>query len=291
MLTKYIISALGTKNDKFVECPPAALDWHTRRWRLIQEILTTDPDIVCLQEVDHFNLLQRALGSVGYAGHFTPKPDSPCLYLPDNNGPDGCAIFYRTDRFRAVGEVLSHTLKVWEVASNQVALALRLEDRLADGKSIAVATTHLKARQGALLSTLRNEQGKDLMAWLERSMNGDGGPTPILLTGDFNADPNEPVYATVTSGVKSSSLPRLSSAYPHGAEAEDDDDFTTWKIRETGEQKYVLDYIFHSEGLEVEAVLQMPSEADVGPARLPSLRFPSDHLSLVADFSHSTSSD
>ena len=58
--------------------------------------------MVRLQEVDHMAFLERALGSVGYCGHFSPKPDSPCLYLPHNNGPDGCAIFYRKDKFSLV---------------------------------------------------------------------------------------------------------------------------------------------------------------------------------------------
>ena len=26
---------------------------------------------------------------------FVPKPDSPCIYMEGNTGPDGCAIFYR----------------------------------------------------------------------------------------------------------------------------------------------------------------------------------------------------
>ena len=60
--------AIGTKNDKFVRCEPSALDWNTRRWRLIEEIIRYDPDIICLQEVDHFKLLELALGSLGYNG-------------------------------------------------------------------------------------------------------------------------------------------------------------------------------------------------------------------------------
>ena len=34
-------------------------------------------------------------------------------------------------------------------------------------EEFCVATTHLKARNGALLSTLRNEQGKDIVDFLE----------------------------------------------------------------------------------------------------------------------------
>jgi len=111
-----------------------------------------------------------------------------------------------------------------------------------------VATTHLKARNGALLSTLRNEQGKDIVDFLSQRA-GDSGASglgmvlsnsfasglggsalqqwranrmrasgstnslagmasaaasafsssiPVILTGDFNAEPTEPVYATMT---------------------------------------------------------------------------------------------
>ncbi len=61
--------------------------------------------------------------------------------------------------------------------------------------------------------------------------------------------------------------------------------YTTWKIRETGEQKYILDYIFHSKsGLKPVGVLEMPKDHEVGENKFPSLAFPSDHLSLVADF-------
>jgi len=269
----HLSQTLGTKNDKFVCCPPEALDWSTRRWRLIEEILRYQPDIVCLQEVDHFNLLDAALGSVGYHGGFMPKPDSPCIYLADNNGPDGCAIFVNKSKFEVISES-RRILEVWNVQSNQVVICLNLKHR-ETGKEIAVASTHLKARQGALLSTLRNEQGNDLLDWLADTAAG----RPLLLSGDFNAEPVEPVYQSVTNHDRLD----LRSAYKF-----DDlecDEYTTWKIRETGEQKYVLDYIFHSEALRPVAVLEMPSADQVGENRLPSLQFASDHLSLVADFS------
>lgn len=66
-----------------------------------------------------------------------------------------------------------------------------------------MATTHLKARTGALLSTLRNEQGKDIQEFIQSSFDADGAggkrPVPVIVTGDFNAEPTEPVYETMTS--------------------------------------------------------------------------------------------
>ena len=90
--------ALGTTIDNFVSAG-ASLHWEERRWRVIQEIVRHSPDLICLQEVDHFRLVERMLTSLGYKGQFVPKPDSPCLYVEDNNGPDGCALFYRADKF------------------------------------------------------------------------------------------------------------------------------------------------------------------------------------------------
>ena len=60
-------------------------------------------------------------------------------------------------------------------------------------------------------------------------------------------------------------------------------EYITWKIRETGEQKHILDYIFHSPQLQTVSTLEMPTEEQIGEDRLPSLQFASDHLSLVAD--------
>lgn len=258
---------LGTKGDSFVKCDPVALTWTIRRWRILEELLRYEPDIICLQEVDHFEFLQRALGSVGYLGKFVPKPDSPCIYMEGNSGPDGCAVFFKGHKFSLVGWH-SRTLQVWRVESNQVVMCgvLRHNDT---GQEICVVTTHLKARKGALLSTLRSEQGQDMLTWLQPLVQG----RPVIMTGDFNAPPSEPVVGTVTNDDK---VP-LKSCYDLASL-----DWTTWKIRDTGEEKNILDYMFHSkETLETISVLAIPDS--VGEDRLPSLAFPSDHLSLLAD--------
>ena len=44
------------------------LDWSSRRWRVVEEILRHQPDLVCLQEVDHYNFISAALASTGYSG-------------------------------------------------------------------------------------------------------------------------------------------------------------------------------------------------------------------------------
>jgi len=41
------------------------------------------------------------------------------VYINDNNGPDGCAIFYKNDKFDLL-EKHDKVLQVWTVHSNQV---------------------------------------------------------------------------------------------------------------------------------------------------------------------------
>ncbi|XP_022900104.1 nocturnin isoform X2 [Onthophagus taurus] len=273
-----LAQALGRMNDNFARCPVQALDWESRKYKMVEEIVQYCPDVICLQEVDHFNYLKYVLGTQGYSGTFFPKPDSPCVYIDGNNGPDGCAIFYRTDKFDLL-QFEYKVLEIWKVQSNQVALLVILKLRGTD-QEICITTTHLKARTGVFLSTFRNEQGKDLIDFVSSHC----GNRPVVLCGDFNAEPSEPVYSTVTNN----SFLDLSSAY---ADCQPPDvspcepPYTTWKIRDEGEICHTIDYIFYSrKKLEVDAVLELPSGEDIGEDRVPSFCYPSDHFSLCTDF-------
>lgn len=273
--------ALGQMNDNFAKCPEKALEWNFRRYLIIEELVEYCPDIICLQEVDHFNFLNHVLDTQGYTGMFFPKPDSPCFYIRGNNGPDGCAIFYRRDKFELL-KTETRILEIWGVQSNQVSLlmVLRIKET---GQEICVTTTHLKARKGALLSTLRNEQGKDLLNFIGQHCDF----RPLILCGDFNAEPTEPVYNTV---VADSPL-GIASAYADCdtnsklSSAEREPPYTTWKIRDEGEICHTIDYVFYSKrNLEIEAILELPTGDEIGEDRVPSFSYPSDHFSLVCDF-------
>ncbi|XP_065088379.1 nocturnin isoform X1 [Ochlerotatus camptorhynchus] len=211
---------LGMHNDGFVRCPMDALTWECRRYQVVQEIVQSDPDIICLQEVDHFKFLQKILATQNYEGVFFPKPDSPCLYINDNNGPDGCAVFYKKHRLELINH-FTRILEVWRVQSNQVAIAALFRTRDTN-QEICVTTTHLKARKGALLSKLRNEQGKDLLCFI----NGVAEKRPVIVCGDFNAEPIEPIYSTVLNynplGLASAYSELLAQEFPQLATNEND---------------------------------------------------------------------
>lgn len=63
------------------------------------------------------------LDTQGYSGTFFPKPDSPCFYIDGNNGPDGCAIFYKKNKFELL-LLQNKILDIWKVQSNQVSISV-----------------------------------------------------------------------------------------------------------------------------------------------------------------------
>ena len=87
--------------NKYTKAPRETYDWDNYRlWRTIQEIVRYDCDIICLEEVDHYELIKPYLHSVGYTSIFMPKFSSPCLEMLENIGPDGSCIFYRLSKFQ-----------------------------------------------------------------------------------------------------------------------------------------------------------------------------------------------
>lgn len=284
-----LAQALGEGVDSFVQCPLEALSWSRRKYLILEEILTYRPHILCLQEVDHYyDTFQPILAGLGYSSNFYPKPWSPCLDVDGNNGPDGCALFFDQARFEFLDSV-NIRLSAMRIPTNQVAVVTMLRCR-STGRCVCVAVTHLKARSG--WEWLRSAQGSDLLYHLQNLVQKDtggpvGGPggdadTPLLICGDFNAIPSEEVYRRFTLSPLG-----LDSAYKKlSIDGLTEPEYTTWKIRPTGECCTTLDYIWYSHNkLSVEAVLDMPTEEEIGPNRLPSFNYPSDHLSLVCDFS------
>lgn len=281
-----LAQALGEGKDEFIRCPLDALNWQERKYLILAEILTYRPDILCLQEVDHYyDTFQPIMTSLGYHGSFLPKPWSPCLGVEQNNGPDGCALFYRRSRFSL--QATAHLrLSGMMLPTNQVAIVQTLNCR-ATGRQLCVAVTHLKACSG--WERLRSAQGADLLRSLRNITSlGDfqsevaSSTIPLVVCGDFNAEPSEDVYRCF-----SSSALGLNSVYKLlSSDGQTEPAYTTWKIRASGESRSTLDYIWYThDALSVDCLLDIPTEEEIGPDRLPSYHYPSDHLSLVCDIS------
>ena len=129
-------------------------------------------------------------------------------------------------------------------------------------------------------------QGCDLLQNLKSITQG--AKIPLIICGDFNAEPTEEVYREFSN----SSL-NLNSAYKLlSPDGQSEPPYTTWKIRPSGECRHTLDYIWYSQhALNVNSALGLLTEEQIGPNRLPSFNYPSDHLSLVCDFSFNQDPD
>ncbi|CAK4108956.1 unnamed protein product [Aphanomyces euteiches] len=260
------------RKDKggFILSPPESLPWTYRRSLIVAEIERFAPDVICLQELDHMDWMQTHLSDLGYAGHFVSKPHSPCLEY--SNNADGCAIFLNRAKGLHMKHMCSPRYDLEDGSpSNQIALIGKIYQY--DSPLFVVACTHLKATKTAEGEALRLSQVKQLHTHML-----EHGDIPMIICGDFNAEPQD------VDEVPALAIPEMlqcgwKSAY---AVAGSEPAYTTWKIRPGVESRHVIDYIFYNDKLTLLSVVDAPTEID--DCRLPSLKYPSDHIALIAKF-------
>lgn len=277
----------------FPHTDPAVLTWAHRKDLLLQQITSLDPDVVCLEEVDHYeDHFRPAMASHGYEGFFKVKNGE--------GDADGCALFFKSARF----ELVAHRAIDFEGSHTQVALIVRLRLRSEqDGRDLCVAATHLKAKPG--FEEKRLEQGILLLRSALAFIGGGDGDeeerrriasAPLVVLGDFNDVPSSLVcryfrgelpLAEIHAAIPPHPF-RLASAYAHHPPLAGDVDeaaaepYSTYKKRET-EVRRTIDYIWYpAEAMVPVALLAVPAVSDL-PDRLPCRNHPSDHLALYAE--------
>eukprot|EP00596_Hydrurales_sp_CCMP1899_P008778 CAMPEP_0119034888 /NCGR_PEP_ID=MMETSP1177-20130426/1907_1 /TAXON_ID=2985 /ORGANISM="Ochromonas sp, Strain CCMP1899" /LENGTH=349 /DNA_ID=CAMNT_0006992691 /DNA_START=266 /DNA_END=1312 /DNA_ORIENTATION=+ len=104
------LSGLRQDLGAFSRVTSEDMDWDKRGKLLLHEILQYDPDVITLQECDHYyDCFLPELNARGYDGMFAPKPASACLEVSDSS--DGCAIFVRRNKmFITSAETITYTL-------------------------------------------------------------------------------------------------------------------------------------------------------------------------------------
>ncbi|DBB12848.1 TPA: hypothetical protein ACH3X3_005610 [Trebouxia sp. C0006] len=292
------------QNGDFVKVTQQALCWSYRAEKLLQLILEPQPDIVCLQEVNRYgDCLLPAMEKHGYTGAFFCKPCSPAEQY---GAPcDGCALFYRSDRFDLCAEPQGQTFKAMDgSAGNQGMLMVHLFDRHSN-TPICAATTHLKAKKaGQANDAIRDRQITQLMSELKRGLSvhtdesiaasgsrtlqGSSQRPLIFLCGDLNTTPDSSTCQLIARDPLQlrSSWDSYCSAV-HRSGMQDQQPFSTWKFRSDGEWKRTIDYVWYSvdDRLQLVSHWQLPSEAAIGATGLPTLDLPSDHIALCCSFS------
>lgn len=156
---------------------PELLKGDLRREQIIGDLHAIRADIVCIQELDFYDVMTEALP--WYTGVFIKRFNDVNI--------DGCAILY-TDRFTLV-QNLSHVISD---DRSQVVAMVKLKD-IETGAVFTVASAHLKAKSE--FSHVRHVQ-----------MTKVAKRHPDLLCIDMNAPPREVAYQLCAS--------QMSNAFP-----------------------------------------------------------------------------
>eukprot|EP00727_Mastigamoeba_balamuthi_P002746 m51a1_g12469 hypothetical protein (428) ;mRNA; f:63-1852 len=305
--------------EQYPYCPSWALDASYRYQRILAEIASCGPDIACLQEVQsaaYADFFLPSLAEMGYAGVFRPR--SKARTMPDWSGVDGCAVFYRQACVRLLQEHLVEYQRVAMarfrglqgdlagldklIVRDNIAL-VALFQVLSDGKAprfLLVADTHIhwdpqNCDVKLMQVQFMLEELAAIKAQAEREL---GVSVAVAIMGDFNATPQSGVYQLLRDGSVPPDHPEfngsnfgtyttsglhhsfnLVSSYAHLGEPE----YTNY----SGDFVGVLDYIWVSRAsvrvLQALNVVPM-QELQLLKSPLPNAHFPSDHVSLVAEF-------
>lgn len=171
--------------------PEDSLDnWQYRRDRAANAVRFYDADIVGTQEVLHNQLLDLKQRLPEYTAIGVAR---------DDGKEDGeyNVLFYKTDRFKELesgtfwlSETPDQPSRGWDGACNRVATWARLQD-IASGKEILALNTHLDH-----VGKEARREGVNLMF---SKVNQLGNGAPVVVTGDFNSNPDSEVVRHITN--------------------------------------------------------------------------------------------
>lgn len=232
VLSYNILSDAYAVSEQFSYCPTWALSWSYRRQNLLREILGYHADILCLQEVqsDHFDeFFAPELEKHGYQGLYKKKTSE--VYNGNPNSIDGCATFFRRDKFSHVKKYevefnkAAQSLTDAVIVDSQKKLALNrlIKDNIAlivvleakfnnpasdnSGKRqlLCVANTHLNVHQEH--KDVKLWQVHTLLKGLEKiAVSAD---IQMLVCGDFNSFPGSASHSLIALGKVDQSHPDL----------------------------------------------------------------------------------
>jgi len=213
LLSYNILADCYVRPKYFPYCPSEYLSWDYRKQLIMNEIIMSKADIICLQECDEvamFDFIEPQLQKLGFIGYYTPKASRS----------EGVAIFFRSHILsNAAGEEMktvfklrgTYPIQLSELADEYyqnlpsenkealnadykwwfrhlesaggVGLAILLEHEVT-GQHLWVATAHLfwdpqtpeiKTAQCSLLCKVLKKLNEEIFQ------------APVILTGDFNS--------------------------------------------------------------------------------------------------------
>ena len=234
VLTYNVLADLYATSEMYGYTPQWALSWNYRRQNILKEIVMHDADILCLQEVqsDHFeDFFAGELAKAGYTAVYKKKTAQ--VFSQGTYVIDGCAIFFKKDRFMLI--------KKYEVEFNKAALSLveslggssqkkdalnrLMKDNVAlivvlealeqpgvqapQGKRqlLCVANTHIHANTE--LNDVKLWQVHTLLKGLEKI--AASAEIPMVVCGDFNSVPGSAAHNLLSNGRVDGAHPELAT--------------------------------------------------------------------------------
>ncbi|GMI64700.1 hypothetical protein like AT3G58580 [Hibiscus trionum] len=232
VLSYNILSDSYASSELYSYCPSWALSWPYRRQNLLREIVGYRADVICLQEVqsDHFDdFFAPELDKHGYQALYKRKTNE--VYSGNIHTIDGCATFFRRDRFshvkkyevefnkaaQSLTEIAVQTTQkkaaLNRLVKDNVALIVVLEAKFTNqgadnpGKRqlLCVANTHVNVQQE--LKDVKIWQVHTLLKGLEKI--AASADIPMLVCGDFNSVPGSAPHSLLAMGKVDSLHPDL----------------------------------------------------------------------------------
>lgn len=241
-------------------------NWKYRKDIAVQMIKDYQVDILGTQEVLHNQLNDLINGLPNYVAIGVGREDG-------KQQGEYSAIFYNKNRFEELESGyfwLSESpdsvgSKGWDGACERIATWVKLEDKESKGK-IFFMNTHLDH-----VGKIARQEGVTLLLTKANSMaNG----LPIVITGDFNAEPDSEVIKHVLA--KDNLIQMFDSrkiANKIGDNPEGDWTFHGFGEVPEGEREYI-DYIFVDGNIEVD-------EFSILPSKINDI-YLSDHRSIIS---------
>ncbi|KAL1831953.1 hypothetical protein ACET3Z_001604 [Daucus carota] len=219
VLSYNILADLYASRNAHQNTPAWALTWEYRSQNLLNELIGYHADIVCLQEVqsDHFDtLFLPEMERHGYSSVYKKKTKE--VYTANQYITDGCAIFFRHDKFKLIIkyelEFDNHLFPVvdmlppnqrnevcFRLMKGNIAVVLILEavgnHSMQNGLKprIGVANTHIHADTN--FQDAKMFQVVNFIKGLEEISNSQ---IPLLICGDMNSLPKSDPYKFVREG-------------------------------------------------------------------------------------------
>ncbi|XP_024983570.1 carbon catabolite repressor protein 4 homolog 6 [Cynara cardunculus var. scolymus] len=213
--------AINHRGKLYFHIPRHVLDWEFRKKNIMFELGLWSADILCFQEVDKFQDLEEDLKIRGYSGIWKMRTGEPV---------DGCAIFWRSSRFKLLHEEAIEFNK-FGMRDNvaQICVLESLNEKCSAGSPPPACSEGHNKVIICNIHVLYNPRRGEIKLGQVRVLLDRAFATsklwddaPVVLCGDFNSTPKSSLYNFISEQkLDVSELPRnmisgqMSAEIPH----------------------------------------------------------------------------